>query len=166
MKNDIAISELRGLLRLNEETGELFWLVTRGKAKAGARAGTQDGQGYLTLTVNSKQHLAHRVVWALHHGMWPSSRLDHKDLNKSNNRPRNLRLATQSQNLGNTVASANNTSGHKGVCWHKQLGKWQAQIKVDGRNRYLGVFAEISAAKAAYAQAATAAWGNFARTTA
>lgn len=33
-----------------------------------------------------------------------------------------------------------NTSGYKGVCWNKNLQKWQAEIKLRGKKIYLGVF--------------------------
>ena len=45
------------------------------------------------------------------------------------------------------------TSKHRGVHWNKELEKWQGQIVINGRNRYLGLFegtadGELKAAEA------------------
>jgi hypothetical protein len=52
-------------------------------------------------------------------GKWPAAGIDHINGNKSDNRWLNLREATQSQNMTNTGNRADNSSGYKGVCWHK-----------------------------------------------
>ena len=46
--------------------------------------------------------------------------------------------------------AAGKTSRHRGVCYIKSSGKWQAQISVDGKTRYLGNFADEEAAAAAF----------------
>lgn len=46
----------------------------------------------------------------------------------------------------------NNTSGYKGVVFHKN--RWQAQIVVDGKKIYLGVFTDKCDAARAYNEAA------------
>lgn len=166
MKPNIEIDMLRELIRLDGETGHLYWLKQRGGAKPGDKAGCFDGQGYVTLVICGKQYMAHRVVWALHHGAWPELQLDHKDLDKGNNKPSNLRTATSSQNLANTALFKSNTSGHKGVVWSKKHCQWQAQIRIAGRLKYLGLHTTMHAASAAYSQAAQAAWGHFSRTSA
>lgn len=51
------------------------------------------------------------------------------------------------------------STGFKGVCLHKQSGKWQASIKVDGKFRYLGTFATPELAAERYDAAAITAWG-------
>lgn len=47
---------------------------------------------------------------------------------------------------------------------HKATGKFQAQIKLNGSNKYIGLFESISAAADAYDQAAVELFGEFART--
>jgi hypothetical protein len=59
--------------------------------------------------------------------------------------------------------SKNNSSGYKGVTWHAQIGKWQAQIHVHGCTRYLGVYDDASDAALAYDNAAKQLFGDFAR---
>lgn len=89
---------------------------------------------------------------------------DHIDCDGLNNRRSNLRLATHQQNLCNKGRQANNTSGHKGVSWHKLAQKWRAEIAVHGRHIYLGLFSDKESAAKAYADAATKHHGEFART--
>jgi hypothetical protein len=51
-------------------------------------------------------------------------------------------------------ARAETSSQHKGVCWNKQKRKWRAEIRIDGKRRYLGCFADEEHAAAACRQAA------------
>jgi hypothetical protein len=44
-------------------------------------------------------------------------------------------------------------SGHRGVGWHKASNKWRAYIEIQGRQKQLGVFADIDDAVAAVAKA-------------
>lgn len=114
---------------------------------------------------------------AFYAAKWPSVQLhrlimdapdgvevDHKDGNGLNCQRANLRLATRSQNQWNRGKQANNTSGYKGVYWHKQRDKWHAQIAVNGKRVHLGYFATAEAAAAAYDNAARELHGAFART--
>jgi hypothetical protein len=88
--------------------------------------------------------------------------VDHANGDRSDNRRSNLRIATQSQNLGNSRKRAGTTSRYKGVSWHKQNKKWVAYIGVDGSLHHLGCFTSEEAAARAYNRAARAAWGDFA----
>jgi hypothetical protein len=90
--------------------------------------------------------------------------VDHVNGDKLDNRRANLRTATQSQNLMNRGRSPRNTSGYKGVTWHKGSRRWMAQIKVRGRSKCLGYFEDPAVAHAAYTKAAAREHGEFART--
>ena len=75
---------------------------------------------------------AHRVIVALTKGEWPDHEVDHENQSKSDNRPANLREATQPQNAQNASLRSDNTSGVKGVNWDKQRRKWRMRIWADG----------------------------------
>ena len=71
---------------------------------------------------------------------------DHKDFNKLNNQKDNLRIASRSQNMMNTNKHQDNTSGYKGVYWHKQRQKWWAKICINYKNISLGLYKTIQEA--------------------
>jgi gentisate 1,2-dioxygenase len=89
-------------------------------------------------------------------------RPDHKNQIKLDNRRENLRPATRSQNGGNRPKNSNNSSGLKGVSWHKLKQKWHAQIAVHGEKVHLGYFSSKDAAYSAYCQAAKQYFEEFA----
>ena len=66
--------------------------------------------------------------------------VDHIDNNKLNNHLINLRYATISENNQNSTISSRNTSGHKGISFHKGNNKWCARITIDGIQINLGYF--------------------------
>jgi hypothetical protein len=79
----------------------------------------------------------------------PGQVVDHKNRNKLDNRLDNLRLCTQKENAQNSKDLINNTSGYKGVSWHKSAKKWEANIHIDNKKMYLGVYEDIEDANKA-----------------
>ena len=61
------------------------------------------------------------------------------------------------------IRRKNNTSGFKGVYWHKARKKWRVQITVDGKNMHLGSFDDKKDAAQAYNDAAVQYHGEFAK---
>lgn len=87
--------------------------------------------------------------------------IDHKNNNKLDNRLENLRFATLQENSRNCKISSRNTSGIKGVNWHKKTKKWQASICIDGLLIHLGLYDSIEEAKQARIIKANQVFGNF-----
>lgn len=102
----------------------------------------------------------HREIVEAGHG----TEVDHKDGDGLHNTRANLRLATRPENMWNRSAQTNNTSGYKGVGWNKDRRKWQAQINVRGKYKYLGLFEDVRDAANAYDAAARELHGEYART--
>ena len=106
----------------------------------------------------------HNVVYTRAYGpLPPGFEIDHRDLDRMNNRRENLRLATRDQNVKNRPMASHNTSGFKGVTFVKLRGNWLAQIVIDGAYHYLGHHSTREAAYEAYKEAATRLHGEFAR---
>lgn len=66
--------------------------------------------------------------------------VDHFDNNPMNNKDENLRLVSRSENLQNRTLQNNNSSGFRGVSFHKRRGKWQASVTENKKRIYLGLF--------------------------
>lgn len=57
------------------------------------------------------------------------------------NRQLNLRVVSTQKNIFNRRGlGANNTSGYRGVSWHKGTGKFEARVEVAGQACYLGLY--------------------------
>jgi hypothetical protein len=108
------LSELKAVLRLCEETWRFIWLKDIGRARCGQIAGTIQNNGYRIIRLDRQPYLEHHLVWFFKHGVWPRL-LDHKDGDRVNNDPVNLRLADNSGNAANSKRFSTNSSGFKGV---------------------------------------------------
>jgi hypothetical protein len=107
-----------------------------------------------------------RVMVYMHRdvlGVSGNELVDHKDMNKLDNRKENLRHANKSTNGANCKKRERCSSVFKGVCWHAQRSKWVAYVTHQQKRRYLGVFHDETAAARAYNAAASALFGEFAR---
>lgn len=113
---------------------------------------------YALHTIDGKKALR------LHSFILGTAGVDHKNGNGLDCRRRNLRKATSQQNAYNRRVSTNNTSGYKGVYWHKGAKKWVAQINKQGKRVYIGSFSTAEAAANAYDKIATLYYGEFALT--
>lgn len=88
---------------------------------------------------------------------------DHVDGNTLNNTRGNLRTVNRLQNCMNRGTTSINTSGVKGVRWHKGERKWYGEIKANGRRIYLGSFAAFADAVDARKEAERTYFGEYAR---
>jgi len=158
----LTAARLREILHYDPDTGAFTWRVSRKGVRAGAAAGTLC-QGYYRIMADRRSYQAHRLAWLYMTGAWPEAEIDHINLARADNCWCNLREATRVENQRNTSARPNNTSGFKGVVWHKSAKRWRATITADGKQCHLGYFDTPQAAAAAYADAAKKLFGEFAR---
>jgi len=158
---DISAERLRELVAYDPDTGVMRWRISRKRARAGNVIGTRIPDGYLRVEIGGRCYRVHRLAWLYVYGEWPPHEIDHINHVRDDNRLINLRLASPSQNQANKAPTYRNTSGHKGVSWHKQTKKWQAYITVARRKKSLGLFAEKEQAVSAYREAATLHFGKF-----
>jgi hypothetical protein len=164
-KDTITAELVREMLDYDAETGVLKWRVRPSQGvRAGAVTGSPRSDGYLGVRIRMTQQLAHRLAWMWMTGDWPPAgyEIDHINTNRADNRWRNLRLATRSQNRMNSAGVIGRTLP-KGVTPSKRGKPFKAAIAVDGRMRHIGAFATPEEASAAYERAAVSAFGEFAR---
>lgn len=153
---DEVIINVMPKLRYDPETGELTWLYS---GKPAGSIPNKNYNNYIYLQHLGRQVAAHRVCWALYHGHPPPSPIDHINGIKSDNRIANLRLATVAENNRNRGRQSNNTSGFKGVIFHK--GKWNARVQHMGKRHCLGAYDSREEASAVYEAAAKQMFGEF-----
>ncbi len=105
-----------------------------------------DGRGYLLLKIVddfgelSKQKTHRLVLKAFSLNIENKECVDHIDNNRLNNKLENLRWATNQENSQNRQISIKNTSGYKGVSFHKRHNKWCAYIKINKKLINLGSY--------------------------
>lgn len=89
--------------------------------------------------------------------------VDHRDGDGLNNTRSNLRPATRRENQGNSKKRTG-TSKFKGVSYSSANAKWRSQIRVNGKNTFLGFYASETEAATAYDAEARTCFGEFAAT--
>jgi hypothetical protein len=158
----LTAQDARDRLDYDPATGILRWKIDAAiNAFAGSVAGSVDRKGYIVTSIQNRRYYAHRLAWLIMTGEMPPDDIDHIDGNPGNNAWTNLRLASKRENNRNVKARASNKLGVKGVR-RRYKDRFVADICVNGRTIYLGSFATIEEASAAYQKAAREHFGDFA----
>lgn len=138
--------------------------VFRRKCRTGSHTligeipGSQDTQGYFRIYIFGRKYSNHRLAWFYVNGEWPDGGLDHKDRDPTNNAIKNLRLASNSENIVNRIMPNNAIA--RGVF---RSGRWfRARIKMCGIDTAIGKFKTSDEAAHAYNKAAIELHGEFA----
>lgn len=120
------------------------------------------GNGYAMRGVVDPVTKKQRTIYMHHEIMKPSPgyEVDHVNGRGTDNQRENLRIALHQQNGANKRPQKGKR--FKGLCWNKQLAKWQAHIGVNGKVLYLGLYTSEREAALAYDAAARKHFGEFA----
>lgn len=137
MNRDLPSPELlRKLLRYDPETGKLFWKPRNERVQWDARWAGKEAftnlslNGYKFGRIYYKGYFAHRVAWAISFQEWPNGQIDHINGIRHDNRIKNLRVVSQSDNSKNSSIPSHNSSGFVGVSWCKKRNCWEAHIGI------------------------------------
>lgn len=114
--------------------------------------------GYVYANHNHKRIYLHRILFNLTQS---NQMVDHINHNVLDNCRKNLRLVNNSQNQMNRNKPKHNTSGVKGVYWHKNKQQWQANIQVNNKLLYLGIFHSKESAIKARQEAELKYFGDY-----
>jgi hypothetical protein len=110
--------------------------------------------------IQSKGYIASNEAGLLHRLIIGASKeqiVDHINRDKLDNRKANLRIASRSANVHNSKIHITNTSGAKGVCFHKATGKWEAFIRVNNvrKREYFAAFEDAVTRRAQFEREAS-----------
>ena len=89
--------------------------------------------------------------------------IDHIDGNTLNCQKSNMRICTQAENNKNMKKPWFNTSGYKGVSWHKGHKRWRADISIDNHQKSLGEYDTPEEAYKIYCEAKKNLHGKYVR---
>lgn len=158
-KADITPEMLRQLLRYEPETGMLYWKPRPlnmfpnermgriwNTRFAGKEAGAMMTTGYSLIRLWMKPFLAHRIIWMLEYGAWPTGEIDHIDGVRNNNALVNLRDVSHHENTKNLRPRSGTTSGVNGVRFDEKSKRWNSYICLDGKSKFLGSFPNLEEA--------------------
>ena len=84
------------------------------------------------------ENLIKHIAWFYMTGVWPKNEIDHKDLDKSNNKWSNLREATHQQNMTNLPPKKSKT-GFRGIKFYKE-NRYRVVLQVKGKKIHIGLF--------------------------
>ena len=111
-----------------------------------------NADGYYYIHLNNKNilknYMVNRVIYKFYNPEWNmtyshDNQIDHFDNDKNNNNIENLRIVNSSENQQNTLST-------KGYYFHKRINKYHAQIQVNKKLHYLGLYDTAEEARDAY----------------
>lgn len=145
-KKIISQALLKSQLSYDPDTGAFTRL------KSGTKAGFDNGQGYVCISIEQAQYRAHRLAVLYMTGEWPVAEVDHINGIRSDNRWENLRQVSGRENTQNQRRPHKcSTSGFLGVT--ARGTKFLSQIRANGSKIYLGSFGTAEEAHTAYLEA-------------
>ena len=131
--------------KYEHEEGRFFRKIQMGNYKPDSEvtvAEHHSGYKYISIKIDCKRHnlSLHRIAWTLYYKKIPENFIDHINHIRSDNRIENLREVSKVENNKNQSMPKHNTSGFVGVSYHKRDKIWEARIKVNYNQIYLGRF--------------------------
>jgi hypothetical protein len=121
--------------------------------RKGLSFGLKRPDGYYEIKVKRKGWLAHRLAWYLYYGENPVGFVDHINMDKSDNRIKNLRTLSPKDSQFNIPARFRLGTGIR-----PSGRKWTAHLKVNGKQMHLGTFKTKELAQKARWGAEDAHW--------
>ena len=125
--------------------GEVYGLKADGEIRI-IENGANNKYGYNLIRCGNKMVKRHRIIAYTYLDLDldnPKQQIDHIDGNKLNNSLDNLRVVTHQQNQWNRTKA-------KGYYFHKASQKWKAQITLNRKEIYLGLYKTESEARVSY----------------
>lgn len=106
MRDKPSSEYLRSILHYDQDTGMLVWKYSPDQTSqwngkyAGRYAGTLGQNGYVKVGINGKVYGAHRLIWTMVTGRWPSNQVRHLNHDGYDNRWSNLYCFEKGYTIG------------------------------------------------------------------
>ena len=141
---------LKQVLHYDKDTGVFTRILSQTGISKGKESGSLTPEGYKTTSIDSRSYKCHRLAWLYMTGCWPDGQIDHINGCRADNRFENLRDVSKHRNIENQrkAQKSNRSTGVLGT--FKNGAKFSARISHNGSKVYLGIFATIEEASAAY----------------
>lgn len=138
VKSPLTAERLRELFVYDPKTGHFYNRVYRSSnAKPGQIAGTLKEGRYIQINCDGILCYAHRLAYLYMTGELPDLLIDHRNGNGTDNRWKNIRLATDAENSQNRKGpDSDNQSGYLGV-YPNRDGTFTAQLVLGRRKVFV-----------------------------
>lgn len=152
-------------MKIELRNGEYFEVDRKDYKKVSMKKWTTNKSGYVIRYFRDKETKRmgcislSRFLMGVLDKTWREIMVDHINGDKLNNKRSNLRLASNTENQWNSKKSIRNTSGYKGVNWHKRHKRWMVCIQAE----CVGYYDDLEVAAWHYNKFAKERFGNFAR---
>lgn len=145
--NGLTKRKILSIFKYDKTSGKLFWIKPNSVNKyLFGREPGKDAYGYRVVTISYKRYKVHRIIFFLENGFVPKT-IDHINGDKDDNRIENLRGVSHRQNSSN-----NRKHRHGklvGCYFYKERKLWTSQIRINGKQTFIGRFkTELEAHKA------------------
>lgn len=137
-----------------KRVSRMRWHMVPRKYATYAMGSYKDGQ-----TGKWKRIFLHRFILKARPGLV----VDHINHNGLDNRRKNIRACSSSENIINSKIKKSNTSGFRGVCWDTHNKRWRAEITAKNKQIYIGIFKDKESAAKAYNSFAIKLHGKYAK---
>ena len=121
------------------------------------------GNGYAACSFKTdngfRRVYMHRLILEAPEG----KEVDHKNMDRLDNRRENIRLCSRAENKWNENPSKKNKSGYRGISWFTRDGKWQVMLRHLGNRIFLGRYFDIKEAVKVYNSFISQHRGDFAK---
>jgi len=159
-KKKLTQQRLKQVVKYCPESGLFSAIQAISQRKYGDILNKSLSSGYVVIRIDGVLYRAHRLAFLYMTGKWPN-KVDHKNLDRSDNRWCNLRECSHAENLRNQPLKSNNKTGYKNVSWREDKKCFRAYIVKNYKQINLGHFKSAEDAYAAYLSAAKDLHGEF-----
>lgn len=163
----ISRSDILDALIPDLDAGRLYWIKPnkyhseKTNREAGCPRSSRAGKHYWVIKINGRVYKRGHLIFCIVHGHFPSPCLDHKNGDSLDDRPKNLREATITQNAWNHKKRARRIELPMGVRILRS-GRYQARIAVNKKMMHLGTYSSPEEARKVYMKMRKKFYGEFA----